>query len=609
MECIVKKFSALIICLLMVITCSLTGCASFSVDKVKYYNEVLATVDETKITRYDLLSAYNSYGNSYFVQQQGQTEEEALKSTLDLLIDRELMYQYALDQGDLYKPTEYQINEIIKDMFDSLDSQMDNYVEEAKSIFNIEDEEDVEDESKEDETAYKIDDYIYSPRAKVKSRIVDGKTEYYIEYIQPKEEPIDHVLNENDRTLLKNFTSKDMVKTIKSTYLEHFFNNLKINEKDNANKLYNKAISLFAEDLIAYEYYLRDENGKQYSKTNDDLIYRYIMRTYESELKSQYIDNIRTYYLKNEPLDIELIANEYNHLVTLNYNTYSQNESAYISKMKDIGTAGDTVLYHPTTDTQFGYFIHTLISFDSIKTQLSALDNILDEEQKETERMNLISQVTVTPRDAETGTILEDSEPVSLADIINEYETLRTKTYVSNEEKMSAFIKFMFKYTGDTATLSSGMPYVVGTNGNSAMEQAFTDEAVALMENRQAGNMSVANIANPDDMCITSYGIHLLYYVGDVNAFDIAYGNDVYIQNTDIVGKEDFNLYTKVINPLTKETYFDMMFDLIYPNDSDEIYSTNNGYTDHEESLKEQSKKSHTVTKYTTKINATKTSI
>ena len=132
-----KKFSAILICLLMIVTCGLAGCASFSINKVKYYNEVLATVDETKITRFDLLSAYNSYGNSYYVQQMGQSESEALNSTLDLLIDRELMYQYALDAGNTYKPTAYQVNEIVKEMFDSIDGQMKEYVETAKNILNI----------------------------------------------------------------------------------------------------------------------------------------------------------------------------------------------------------------------------------------------------------------------------------------------------------------------------------------------------------------------------------------------------------------------------------------------------------------------------------------
>ena len=45
----------------------LTGCSTFRVDKVKYYNEVLAKVGNDNITRFDLLSAYNNYGYTNFV--------------------------------------------------------------------------------------------------------------------------------------------------------------------------------------------------------------------------------------------------------------------------------------------------------------------------------------------------------------------------------------------------------------------------------------------------------------------------------------------------------------------------------------------------------------
>ena len=148
-------------------------------------------------------------------------------------------------------------------------------------------------------------------------------------------------------------------------------------------------------------------------------------------------------------------------------------------------------------------------------------------------------------------------------------------------------------------------------NGNSAMEQAFTDEAVALMTNGTAGNMSVADLNNLDDMCITSYGIHLLYYVGDVNMFDVNYDDvdDIYFQSEDIENNAHLNLYSKTINPLTKETYFDMMFDIVYPAGSGEVYSSNNGYTEYEEGLTKLSQTTHSVTKYTTKIKGTKLDI
>ena len=610
-----KKFSAIFICLLMIITCSLAGCATFSINKVKYYNEVLATVDETKITRFDLLSAYNSYGNSYYVQQLGQSEEEALKSTLNMLIDRELIYQYALDNNNLYKPSAYQVNEVVQKMFDSVDEQMKSFVEDAKKILDIEIKTEEDEESKDDEKAYLLEDYTYTKRAQV---CYNEQTEsYFIEYIVPEEETnYEKLIGEQ---YLNDFTLKNTIKEIKTKYFEHFLNDLTLTEKDNATVLYNKARSLFAKSLINYEYYLRDENGNEYDKSTESLFDRYFERTFDSQIQSQYLENVRTYYLANEELSIELLVNEYNYLATLNYNTYSTNHESYKKKMKDISTDGNSVLYHPITDTQFGYFIHTLISFDSIKDNLKLLEEIKDKDEHDLQYNKLIASLTLKPRNLETGLVDEDAEELTLAEIIAEYnEITKLSTY---DEKMSAFIQFMFKYTGDTATLSQGMPYVVGTNGYSAMVEEFNNEAIKLMTGKNAdgeqvieakvGNMSSASVSDIDNLCITEYGIHLLFYVGDVNAYDIPYADNskAYIQTYDIAGEESFNLYTKTINPLSNKTYFDMMFDLVYPAGSDEVYTSKNGYSDYEKNLTQLSGQTHQVTKYTTKINSTKTQL
>ena len=180
-----KKFSAILVCLLMIITCGLAGCATFSINKVKYYNEVLATVGDTNITRFELLSAYNSYGKSYYVQQQGKSEDEALSETLDLLVNRELMYQYAVENDGTFKPTKYQVNNIIEEMFSSLDEQMEDYISKAMLILNIKSSETEKDEPKE-ETAYKLEDYTYKKRAFVKSKTIkvdeEDVVEYYIDY-------------------------------------------------------------------------------------------------------------------------------------------------------------------------------------------------------------------------------------------------------------------------------------------------------------------------------------------------------------------------------------------------------------------------------------------
>ena len=636
MEYIVKKLSAILLCCLMIFTCSLAGCATFSIDRVKYYNQVVATVGDTDITRHDLVTAYNSYGYSSFVTQQGQTESEAMSSTLDLLIDRELLYQYALDQGDKYRPREYQVNEVIKEIFDSLDEQMDDYITEAKGILNIEISSGNTDEE-EDETAYLRTDYEYQKRATVTKKTIyyrdadktitsDTPTEYYdvtyeIKYTgdntdnegdNTDNEVSDSVLTGENKKYLSDFTNREIIQVIMDTYLSHLKDNVLYNENANdKERIYDKVLSLMAEDLINYEYYLRDENGNEYSKNKNDLIYRYFERTYDSQIQSQYLTNIRDYYLENENLSIQLLLDEFNRLYTNSYNSYVNRLDRYKNDIQDIGTSGDTVLYHPTdlgyengTKTQFGYFIHTLINLNS--TQLAELEMLKnnpeinpDSEYYKTTISNILSQSSIEYRGAK-GTVAGST---TLANVMKEYE---------NIDGLSDFIDFMFKYTGDTATLSAGMPYVVGNNGYSGMKEAFTDEAVRLMTEGNVGDMSKSiNISTSiDDICITSYGIHLLYYVGPIDSFDVQYGDRNAVCIHDKTDGSRYNLFEKPLNPLTGETYFDMLFDAVYPAESDESnYTSNTGYSDHEELLIELSQAKHTVTKYTTILNSTTASI
>lgn len=636
MENNVKKLSAILLCCLMIITCSLAGCATFSIDRVKYYNEVVATVGEKNITRSDLLSAYNSYGYSYFVSQEGQTETEAMNSTLDILIDRELLYQYALDNDATYRPTAYQVNNGIQTMFDSLDEQMDTYVEEAKRILNIEiNSDDSASDENDEETAYLYKDYVYTKRAEVKSRTIyytdSSKTEvsstptefstieYYIEYISEEEPDVYDKLI--DESYLNDFNKTGIIDAIIEKYFTDFKDNLTINEKsENVDLIYNKVRSLLAEDLISYEYYLRDKNGKEYSKNTEDLIYRYFERNFESQIQSIYLTNIQTYFLENENLSIQALLDEYNYLTQASYLKYRNHEETYKTDLQDIGTSPDTIYYHPTNlsdGTKFGYVIHTLISVDGLNDALTALEENAeikdnpDLYEREYNRIisEYLSDLEISVRDENTG-LISETETKTFNEVLAEYNEI---TKISDyETKLNEFVKFMFKYTGDaSSSLVSRMPYVVGTNGYSTMEEAFIEEAERLIN---AGIKGGTTPASTENLCVSSYGVHFLFYVGEVGSTDyyIPYSDrdSVYIQSDNRADNGRYNLYYKILNPLTGETYFDMLFDAVYPAESDESnYSSNTGYSDYEENLINTSMISHKVVKYTTKINSTKTSI
>ncbi len=624
---VMKKFSILIICCLMVFTCTLAGCASFSIDEVTYYNTVVAKVGDKNITRFDLLSAYSSYGYSTYVSNYGYSTDEALSLTLDLLISREVLYQYALDNEDKYGPTAYQVNSIVEDMFDSIDENMDDYIEEALTLIypdetfvSISESEDEDD----DDDIYKYTDYAaeYTKRATVvknEIQVEDASGGYTTEYTysikyKSTSEPTAYS-KLIDETYLNDYTQSGTVGAIVSAYYEHLLTLLENTYgSTKAADIYRKVRSLQAEDLISYEYYLRDENGKAYNTVTSDLIYRYFERYFESEIQSQYLENIRTYYLENEELSIELLIETFQKMVNISYEKYADDEDSYIDDIVDIGTDGDTILYHLknlSDNSQFGYFVHTLFSFsDDQISKLAVLENnksSMTDTEYQSAYMEIVKETVIYARDASTG-VVDESQSYTLSQVMTEYSNIVS---ISNySERLEEFIQFMFKYTGDTATLEAGMPYVVGTKDHSSMEDAFTDEAVRLITEESVGSMTPASL-DYDDLCITSYGVHLLFYVEDVSAYDISYNSigSVYISTENGDDNGAYNLYYKEINPLTHQTYFDYLFDLVYPVDSDEEYYTSNtGYSDYETNLLNEAKKTYSVTRYETKINSTSVS-
>lgn len=614
MEFYVKKFFALLFICLLTLTGTLVGCATFSIDKVKYYNEVVAKVGDTKITRYELLNAYENYGYNYYVSQQSQSEKEALSSTLELLIDRELLYQYGLENKQTYKPSNYQINESIKNIFDNVDSQYESLISQAKTILKIDIEKpEKEEESSTDEKVYNYSkDYKYNKRAEI---VFDGDR-YVVNYILDDEKVLEESDALIDMSIINDYENKDIVSAIINAYYDHLKQDYEY-LGDKRDLVISKATSIMTTNIINNQYYLRDENGKSFSKVSNDVIRRYFEDYFESEIKSLYLENIRTDYLKNESktFDLTKLIEEYDYLVTLDRNKYKNREKAYKEALKGSGTGADSILHHRelTDDTKFGYFVHTLLSFsEGQKTAITQLDNQLKagnitQADYDREYALILANTKVTYREKSTN---EDGEI-----IYTETQTKKTLSEIfadyNKVDDLQEFIDFMFKYTGDAdSTLKAGMPYVVGTNGYSSMVEEFNNEAIRLM-NLGKDSMSDNIYVNEDtidlnskNICVTTYGIHLLYYVGEVGSTDI--DPDKAVINLD---KDNTNnLFEVELNPLTGKTYFDMLFDKVYPASSaEENYTSNTGYSDFEKNI--TNSLDNRVTRYSTKIKNTKTKI
>ena len=360
--------------------------------------------------------------------------------------------------------------------------------------------------------------------------------------------------------------------------------------------IYKKAESLLSKYLISYEYYVRDEDGNKLSTDKISLIKRLIERVYTNEVENAYIKNIEDYYVRNSSLSIDKLLKRYESLAESDYAKYNSDLKAYYDYLKTIGTDAEMIYYSPADATaEFGYFFHILLPLDeAITTEIKEKKelNIYDDEALKTEIYNIIKNEKHQERNLETGLLYEEEK--SIAEILNEYEA------VTNIEQ---FKKFMFQYTSDTATLTADMPYVIGyetdENGKdttySGMVEEFTNEAVRLMKN------NITQTAK-NDYIVTQYGIHLLYYVGEVEAkFNYA---DRARMTISLDESAENNLYYAVANKHTGKTYFDILFDLVYPASDGSIYASENGYTDYEAGLV-KSMKNENVVFYKTKIEGT----
>jgi len=599
-----KKFTTILMTCLIMLVVVLTGCSSFRIDKVKYYNEVLAKIGNDNITRFDLINAYNSFGYTNYVTQGGQSEKEALISTMDSLVQRKLMVKHAMDNPDQYSLSEYEIKKLYRDTLDYLlDSVADNKAT-ARKIYDLDEKEEsvTEEESKD---AKKLSEYNYTKRVKIE----DGQIKYIDIDTEKDADEIVSPLATEYVTHFRSYNTHGIVKALLAEFKEDFYEN---KEKENAfvyRQVCDKAIEISCNNLINYEYYLRDESGKKLSTTQDDLLYRFVERAYESHLESAYITKVNTEYLKNETLTNESVINAFKAMYESDYARYSNDAESYSGKIISTGTSdADMIYYSPVTDAKFGYFLHVLLPLNNVEDDLTWLKEhryMYSDAEYKAQQQEYINQImcaertTVEVRDDE-GAIVEEEGIVletekSVLDVLEEYR--------NDVRDLESFKEFMFKYSTDTATLTADMPYVIGYNPSeytgevkdskvvgaySTMVTNFTKEAIRLMQENKS-------YTNHDEYILTNYGIHLLYYVAPVtNQIDI---NDI---NKLTVEKLD----GAILNEATGETYLDRVFDLVYPAGDDGMFTSNTKYSSYEQTLVESLYAKYPVTLYETKIKA-----
>ena len=133
-----RKITGLFLCLLMSLAFLLTGCDLFPKNYAAYLNKSVCTItyadgSKEEITTEAFINAYNSYGSS--LVQQGTSYKDAAEQTVEILINRYVLLNYAKTKITL-NSDDYR--SIYDEVYSSLVANLDSYEEEVRQDWSME---------------------------------------------------------------------------------------------------------------------------------------------------------------------------------------------------------------------------------------------------------------------------------------------------------------------------------------------------------------------------------------------------------------------------------------------------------------------------------------
>ena len=571
-----RKFTIIIMAVLMLSMSVLTGCSLITRNWEKYYNAVVSTIidqdkNKIEITKRDLITAYNSYGY-YFEQYYGQTREEAVKSTLEQLESRKLTIRasekmFKEKNGNDQILTDKEKAYLWKETSDALEENFMSYVNQVTGTTSKEEEE--------DDSAIKFNSY--EKQAILNEQNVIEKVKGLDELLSDFEfDPANakDIANPEDKKLIYDNLVKLVMSTSGNVYSKAF------NE-------YRKALERSEEGLTS----IKDKTVTALFDREIDRIYKVL---YDNFMIEKYSDSFKdkstTSNVTNSKL-LELYTNK----VLSSYNQYvlegdSEYENNVLSGLKDIYYFKDG-----QNDTKFYTVSHVLFKFSDAQTeQYNKAKSDLEAGRISinvyNEKMDALYDAitpTVRAKDSTTG-IYNEVEDKDLMVYERSAKTLYEEIKYQVEHagdgltdknqiaiaKAEKFNEFIYKYNEDPGIMNAEFNYVMGVNKSQATEDDFIELADGrryksysqmVSEFTLAGaelyNDGEGQIGDLSGMVMTENGIHIMMYTGECkNLFDIIVNgvNGVQVALGDGAIQ---TLYTERLNVCVDKTIFDKLYD------------------------------------------------
>lgn len=473
-----KKVFSLLITLCMCLSL-LAGCNLFTINTGKYYSQTVASVGGHTFTMEQLLDAIDIYGSNY--TDNGQSYEDAVKSSLDDMIEKTLLVDY-IKENNLVTLTTEDYNDIKLSVYESIQASLTSYEQQIMTERGIEFDEE-EGEAEPEPNKNEFEDYVSKfvvDQDKVNNGVYDIKRVVDIDANYGKD-PGEFVQLVN--IAYPSISEEAMSRYVK--YLQSKAKRFKRSEK--------------VEDVKEFEY----ERLENY----------YTENKYITKLQEQYENNLE--------IRKDIVVTKYCEQYLSDYVTYNKNKALYNTTMS-ASASGYTanILYHP--EVNYMAVSHILLKYDDVTNAKIALleekmndkDSTYTVEDYNADVLKLAESMEVTY--TENGVEKHAKASEVFARVQNELDNCAT--YIEKAEK---FNELLYIFNQDDGIFNTEYGYLIPLDtskegASDSMIEEFASDSRSLHEAQpQGGNMS-------EELVLGSYGYHIIFNMGEVtNLFTV----------------------------------------------------------------------------------------
>lgn len=594
-----KRLASLILALFMCVSV-FAGCSLVETDNERYLNATVATIEyesgqTENITKRQLLTAYNSYGYNY-VQYYGHTMQEAVKQTIDTIVDRRLTvkavkdyYKTSQEEELNERETTYLWDETYYAMFENIKTYFEKIVDVPAT----------EEESEESGNNSVFKEYQSTVSLEYKD-IVDENGNVV------EENKLVIVKNSISASIRNSYTARqvgqdyvdyELEKSGSYPFKESLYNKLMSLKESSSesSRSWTSAINNYIEDIKENYEFEGFESNKEAFMFEIDRVYNILKENYYVEKYAEIYDGQTSSLISN--ISVDDILKAYSKNVRTDYTKYEIEEGDFAS---DILSDVSSVDYIKEGSN---YFYLSYIKFDIDTARLTELEELknqggifnYDEEVAkvyknayveernsdgeltgETKSASYLANKIKNELDKEYWTVerLNNNSAESNAEKLNAAELqLSDEMYVEllnseiDAEKVNTFRPYFYLYNSDDTYKNADYNAVFGVDnqGNIMAGDTFSsdeDLLAALKEFYNGGDIRVGAVS---DLIEADDAVYLFFYAGKIEnilpvvdeTFDISRSEDAIktLAKTKLNVFSEKTVFDKIYSEQTKDNY------------------------------------------------------